>query len=68
MKYQLHFVVLFSIFSLAYGEDYSLGGDKVKTDKYPFVAHLDMKGKGGTCSGSLVKNGEYILTAKHCTG
>merc|ERR1719357_216905 len=40
-----------------------VNGNKVTSDKYPFIARLSINGLG--CTGSLVRN-NFILTAKHC--
>ena len=44
-------------------DDCIKGGDKVKANKYPFIARL--RTHWGRCTGSLVKN-NLILTARHC--
>ena len=61
MKLYLLFVASMCVPLLA--EDYHVGGNKVKSSKYAFIARL--KTARGKCTGSLVTN-DLILTAKHC--
>merc|ERR1712212_1336201 len=57
MKLEIFFLALSLASMLA--DDYIVGGPKVSTDQYPFIARLN------GCTGSLVTE-DLILTAKHC--
>ena len=60
MKFELFCLALFVLPLLARE---IFNGDKVTSDKYPFIARLSISGL--LCTGSLVKN-NLILTANHC--
>ena len=61
---KLYLLFLAALFAPLLAEDYiSVGGNKVKSSKYAFIARL--KTALGKCTGSLVTN-DLILTAKHC--
>jgi len=60
MKFEIFFLALLLASMLA--DDYILGGPKVSTDQYPFIARLIGE---TSCTGSLITE-DLILTAKHC--